>query len=114
ELLPVLHQHRARLREIVAAHRADDGPVAWDDGRFTTCGRCEACAEQAAARRDVLLVGGVYETQRAQLVAGGITTIDGLAAADDPPPGMPARSFERVREQARLQLGTNGGDGEVA
>ncbi|MFD6177026.1 MULTISPECIES: TM0106 family RecB-like putative nuclease [unclassified Isoptericola] len=108
ELLPVLEQRRARLREVVAAHRADDGPLAWGDERFTACGRCEACAEQAAAHRDVLLVGGVYERQRAALVAGGITTIDALAAAEEPPDGMPARSFERVRDQARLQLGQGG------
>ncbi|SKC81566.1 TM0106 family RecB-like putative nuclease [Krasilnikoviella flava] len=114
ELLPVLQQRRARLREVVAAHRADDGSLAWGDERFTACGRCESCAEQAAAHRDVLLVGGVYEAQRARLVAGGITTIDALAAAEEPPQGMPARSFERVREQARLQLGTSAGDGEVA
>ncbi|MCK9794384.1 TM0106 family RecB-like putative nuclease [Isoptericola sp. 4D.3] len=114
ELLPVLRRRRARLRDVVAAHRADDGPLAWGDERFTACGRCEACAEQAAALRDVLLVGGVYEAQRARLVAGGITTIDALAAAEEPPEGMPARSFERVREQARLQLGTSAGDGEVA
>jgi len=113
ELLPVLEQRRARLRDVVAAHRADEGPLAWGDERFTACGRCEACTEQVAAHRDVLLVGGVYEAQRARLVAGGITTIDALAAAEEPPEGMPARSFERVREQARLQLGTSDGDGEV-
>jgi len=114
ELLPVLQQRRARLREVVAAHRADDGPLTWGDERFTACGRCPACAEEAAAHRDVLLVGGVYEQQRARLVAGGITTIDELAKAEDPPAGMPARSFERVRDQARLQLGTGEWDGEVA
>ncbi|MFE6968345.1 TM0106 family RecB-like putative nuclease [Isoptericola sp. NPDC057653] len=119
ELLPVLQQRRARLRDVVAAHRADDGPLAWGDERFTACGRCEACAEQVAAHRDVLLVGGVYESQRARLVAGGITTIDALAAAEEAPVGMPARSFERVRDQARLQLGTGElgageWDGEVA
>ncbi|MFF2453331.1 TM0106 family RecB-like putative nuclease [Isoptericola sp. NPDC058082] len=114
ELLPVLQQRRARLREVVAAHRADDGPLAWGDERFTACGRCPACAEEAAAHRDVLLVGGVYEQQRARLLAGGITTIDELAKAEDPPAGMPARGFERVRDQARLQLGTGEWDGEVA
>ncbi|MFE5339215.1 TM0106 family RecB-like putative nuclease [Isoptericola sp. NPDC056578] len=113
ELLPVLQQRRARLREVVAAHRADDGPLAWGDERFTACGRCPACAEEAAAHRDVLLVGGVYEQQRARLLAGGITTIDELAKAEDPPAGMPARGFERVRDQARLQLGTGEWDGEV-
>ncbi|MFB7800447.1 TM0106 family RecB-like putative nuclease [Isoptericola sp. NPDC056134] len=119
ELLPVLQERRARLREVVAAHRADDGPLAWVDERFTACGRCPACAEQAAEHRDVLLVGGVYEQQRTRLVAGGITTIDELAKAEEPPAGMPARSFERVRDQARLQLGTGAfgtgeWDGEVA
>ncbi|MFC8599278.1 TM0106 family RecB-like putative nuclease [Isoptericola sp. NPDC057191] len=114
ELLPVLQQRRARLREIVAEHRADDGPLAWGDKRFTACGRCEACTEQVAAHRDVLLVGGVYENQRARLLGGGIPTIDALAAAEEPPAGMPARSFERARDQARLQLGTGTWDGEVA
>ncbi|HWV79308.1 MAG TPA: TM0106 family RecB-like putative nuclease, partial [Isoptericola sp.] len=118
ELLPVFRQRRDRLRAVVAAHRADAGPLAWGDARFTACGRCPACAEQAAAHRDVLLVGGVYEHQRARLVAGGIATIDELAKAEEPPAGMPARSFERVRDQARLQLGAGpwdeAWDGEVA
>ncbi|MEL7977722.1 TM0106 family RecB-like putative nuclease [Isoptericola sp. F-RaC21] len=118
ELLPVFRQRRARLHDVVAVHRADDGPLVWGDERFVACGRCAACAEQAAAHRDVLLVGGVYEQQRARLVAGGITTIDELAKAEQPPAGMPARSFERVRDQARLQLGTGSWgedwDGEVA
>src|SRR5690606_41666627 len=69
-----------------------------------------SCQAQIEARRDVLLVGGVYESQRARLHAAGIRTIDELAAATDETPvpdGMSASAFARVRRQAALQLGTD-------
>ena len=116
EVLPVFRARRDRMLEVVAEHLADDGPVAWGDPRFAACGRlgvCPDCAEAADRHRDVLLVGGVYPRQRAALVAGGVTTIDALAATEQPPPGMSAGAFEKVRSQAALQLGTDPGDGRV-
>jgi len=116
DLLPVLHRRRARLLDLLDAHVADDGPVRWGDDRYQACGRlrdCPDCAEAAAASRDVLLVGGVYEPQRVRLAAVGLTTIDALAVAQEPPDGMAAGRFEGLRAQARLQLGLDDGDGSV-
>lgn len=117
DLLPVFRKRRERLTEILDAHVADDAPASWTDERYLTCGRlrdCLDCSEAAEQRRDVLLVGGVYGAQRARLSASGITTIDELAAAEEPPDGMAVTRFEGLRAQARLQLGLDDGDGSVA
>ncbi|MEV0893036.1 TM0106 family RecB-like putative nuclease [Promicromonospora sp. NPDC050262] len=117
DLLPVFRKRRARLIEVLDEHVADTGPVRWHDERYLACGRlrdCPDCAEAAHESRDVLLVGGVYGAQRARLSASGITTIDALATAEDPPDGMAAGRFEGLRAQARLQLGLDDGDGSVA
>ncbi|MBD8078553.1 TM0106 family RecB-like putative nuclease [Cellulosimicrobium arenosum] len=113
DLLPVYRDRRDRLRTLVDQHVARDAPAPWDHPGIRSCGRCEACVEQIEARRDVLLVGGVYENQRTALRAGGITTIDELATATDPPRGMSGSAFRRVRDQAALQLGTGPVDGTV-
>ncbi|MFD2027435.1 TM0106 family RecB-like putative nuclease [Promicromonospora aerolata] len=117
DLLPVFRQRRARLVEVLDAHVADDAPVSWADDRYLVCGRlrdCPDCAEAAAADRDVLLVGGVYGAQRVKLAAAGLSTIDALAVAEEPPDGMAAARFAGLRAQARLQLGLDDGDGSVA
>ncbi|MBD5784959.1 TM0106 family RecB-like putative nuclease [Cellulosimicrobium terreum] len=113
DLLPVFRDRRARLRHLVDEHVARAAPAPWDDPDVRSCGRCDACLEQVAARRDVLLVGGVYETQRARLRAAGITTIDELAVATTAPPDLSASTFRRVQDQAALQLGTGPVDGTV-
>ncbi|RPF19540.1 TM0106 family RecB-like putative nuclease [Myceligenerans xiligouense] len=117
DVLPVFRRRRERLLRILAEHVSDDAPVAWGDDRWLACGRlgaCQDCAEAATARRDVLLVKGVYERQRARLAEGGVTTIDLLATAVAAPDGMPAARFEALRDQARLQLGLDEGHGSVA
>jgi uncharacterized protein len=117
DLLPVFRKRRTRLVEVLDAHVADDAPVTWDDGRYLACGKlrsCPDCAEAAAQARDVLLVGGVYGVQRSKLSESGISTIDALATAEEPPDGMAAGRFENLRAQARLQLGLDDGDGSVA
>ncbi len=117
DLLPVFRKRRQRLSEVLATHVADDAPVSWSDERYLACGRlrdCPDCADAAKQSRDVLLVGGVYGAQRTKFSASGIMTIDGLAAAEEPPDGMAAGRFEGLRAQARLQLGLDEGDGSVA
>jgi uncharacterized protein len=116
DLLPVFRKRRARLLEILGTHVADDAAVSWGDDRHLACGKlrsCPDCAEAAARSRDVLLVGGVYGAQRTRLSAAGISTIDALATAEEPPDGMAAARFEGLRAQARLQLGLDDGDGSV-
>lgn len=117
DLLPVFRKRRSRLTEVLDTHVADAGPVRWQDDRYLACGRlrdCPDCAEAAQQSRDVLLVGGVYGSQRARLSTAGITTIDDLASAEAPPDGMAPGRFEGLRAQARLQLGLDEGDGSVA
>lgn len=117
DLLPVFRKRRTRLLEVLDTHVAHDAPVTWGDDRYLACGKlrsCPDCADAAARSRDVLLVGGVYGTQRARLSAAGISTIDALADASEPPDGMAAARFAGLRAQARLQLGLDDGDGSVA
>lgn len=104
DVVPVYRQRRARLQALLDGHRLDDGPVVWGDQRFNACGRCDVCAPEAAAARDLLLVAGVFAGQREKLQAAGIRTIDELAAGDGPVPGMSDGSVRRLRLQARLQV----------
>lgn len=106
DLVPVYLDRRTRLQELLDAHRADDGPAAWGDPRWAACGRCSLCTAELEARRDVTLVAGVYERQRARLAAVGITTIDQLAAAPDDleVDGLSPAAVVAARLQARLQL----------
>ncbi|WP_150958035.1 TM0106 family RecB-like putative nuclease [Microbacterium testaceum] len=112
DLLPVFELRRARLRALIADRRVDlgvAGPVIpWGDPRgdlgVIACGRCATCELEVVAHRDLLLVAGMRPVQRDRLRAGGIQTIDQLAAAVSPPVGMSADTFASLRTQARLQL----------
>ncbi|UZN03012.1 TM0106 family RecB-like putative nuclease [Cellulomonas sp. S1-8] len=106
DLVPVYLERRARLQEMLDAHRAQDAPVVWDDDRWASCGRCGVCTAQLEAQRDVALVAGVYERQRPLLVAAGYPTIDALAAAPDglEVDGLSPEVVEKVLLQARLQV----------
>jgi uncharacterized protein len=112
DLLPVFELRRARLRALIADRRVDLGaagePIAWGDPRgqlgVVACGRCAACELEVVASRDLLLVAGMRPVQRARLTAAGISTIDALADAPEPPSGMSADTFASLRTQARLQL----------
>lgn len=122
DLLPVFGLRRERLRALIADRRVDlgtAGPViAWGDPRgdlgVIACGRCATCELEVVAHRDLLLVAGMRPVQRDRLRAGGIATIDALAAAAAPPTAMSADTFASLRTQARLQLespaGVPGGD----
>ncbi|PRZ08634.1 uncharacterized protein BCE75_101246 [Isoptericola sp. CG 20/1183] len=116
EVLPVFRARRERLLEVVERHVAADAPVEWDAPGHTACrrlGQCPDCAAAAEAHSDVLLVAGVYGTQRARLGEAGITTMEALAAATSPPDGMSADRFAGLRFQAGLQLGSEPGHGSV-
>lgn len=102
DLLPVFRERRRRFRELTAEHRAGDATVKWQQPGIVHCGRCDYCAEQVQAHRDLLMVAGMSVVQRKKLHAAGITTIDELAAM----PAADARnSVVRLRAQARMQLG---------
>lgn len=106
DVVPVYRERRARLEEMLDTHRAEAGPVRWDDERWSACGRCALCTAELEARRDVTLVAGVYERQRAALVAAGITTVDALAGAPDglEVDGLSPAVVEKAQLQARLQV----------
>jgi uncharacterized protein len=108
DLLPVFRERRDRFRDLTAAHREQDAAVQWQQAGITYCGRCNYCAEQVQAHRDLLMVGGMTTVRRKKLIADGITTIDALA---DLPPGKAAGSLVRLRDQARMQLGRDVPDG---
>ena len=108
DLLPVFRERRRRFRQLVADHQASDGTVGWQQAGIMQCGRCDYCAEQVQANRDLLMVAGMSVVQRKKLQAKGITTIDQLA-------GMPEadarNSLARLRSQARMQLGLDSAAG---
>ncbi|GAB3798760.1 TM0106 family RecB-like putative nuclease [Humibacter antri] len=111
DVLPVYRKRIARLHDIVRQHLADGQAVHWGDERFAACGRCDTCAAEVEANRDVLLVAGVRVTQRPRFVAAGIRTIDELAAlADDVEVERVApTAVAAAREQAKLQLAARAG-----
>ncbi|GAA1765665.1 TM0106 family RecB-like putative nuclease [Pseudarthrobacter sulfonivorans] len=108
DLLPVFRERRDRFRDLTAAHREQDSAVQWQQTGISYCGRCNYCAEQVQAHRDLLMVGGMTTVRRKKLIAEGITTIDALA---DLPPGKASGSVVRLRDQARMQLGRDLPDG---
>ncbi|MDQ1057276.1 putative RecB family nuclease [Arthrobacter globiformis] len=108
DLLPVYRERRARFRELTAAHRHAEAPVAWQQPGVSYCGRCDYCAEQVAGHRDLLMVAGMTSIQRKKLVADGITTIDALAEL---PLHLATGSRRRLRDQARMQTGLDAADG---
>ncbi len=112
DLLPVYRAWRGRLLAVVDEHLMRDGRAPWGGG-VRLCGRCDDCIRAATERRDVLLVGGVYESQRARLRAAGIETVEDLIAATEPPEQMATGMFERLRANAALQFGAADPDGTV-
>ncbi|MEE6294987.1 TM0106 family RecB-like putative nuclease [Georgenia wangjunii] len=102
DIVPVFRERRARLDALITAH-LDAGPVTWGQEGVLACGRCETCAAEVAAHRDVLLVAGLRTTQRARLHAAGITTVEELAASTGPVSGIGTATLAGLRDQARLQ-----------
>ncbi|MBN8211317.1 MAG: TM0106 family RecB-like putative nuclease [Xanthomonadales bacterium] len=68
----------------------------------------EKCDERRRTDDHISLVAGITKTQIDELVSQGITTLSGLAAMPLPLTWKPTRgstqAYERVREQARVQL----------
>ena len=104
DIRPVYRKRRQRLLQIITERLADTQPVAWGDPRYTVCGRCTTCEAEVQAHRDPLLVAGLRLSQRARLAAGGIGTIDDLAAFTQDIDGVSDSTLTALRTQARLQL----------
>lgn len=103
ELLPVYRSRRQVLQELLDTHLAGGQAVQWGDASVRACLRCPECQIRIDANDDVLLVAGLRTTQRARMIAAGITTITQLADHRGPIEGLSAAMAARLRLQARLQ-----------
>ncbi|MDJ0336027.1 TM0106 family RecB-like putative nuclease [Salinibacterium sp. G-O1] len=105
EILPVYRNRRARILAIVGARLADTTAVAWGDPDYTIDGRCDHCAPEVVASRDLLMVAGLRVSQRAKLIAAGITTIDDFAATPARPDScdLAVSTYAQLQAQAALQ-----------
>ncbi|KQU04000.1 nuclease [Rhodococcus sp. Leaf7] len=104
DVLPVYRRARREMVALLTAHYEQLLPASWADLDIRACFRCEHCAPEVEAQRDLLLVAGMRVSQRAALVAAGITTIDDLAASEGSIPDLPERSLAGLRSQARAQV----------
>ncbi|WP_220037456.1 MULTISPECIES: bifunctional RecB family nuclease/DEAD/DEAH box helicase [unclassified Curtobacterium] len=106
DIAPVYRTQRDELRRVIDERIAASEPLAWGDPRYTSCGRCGICSTQVEEHRDLVLVAGMRLDQRARLIAAGVTSIDALATAEGPVPGVSAATLATLRAQARLQTGS--------
>jgi predicted RecB family nuclease len=109
DILPVYRKRRARLERLIDERVADPAPTEWGDPRYAACGRCDACEKQVQDHRDVLLVANLRLTQRARLRAAGVSTIEELAEASGPVPGISDATLTTLRQQAQLQVASPAG-----
>lgn len=107
DLIPVYRERRARLHHLLDEHRLATQAVAWNDDRYVACGRCDTCAAEVAAHRDLLLVAGMRTSQRTRLREAGVTTIDELATHSRAVDGMRAGTRTTLCAQAALQVRQN-------
>ncbi|GAA2223417.1 TM0106 family RecB-like putative nuclease [Herbiconiux moechotypicola] len=107
DLLPVYLDRRARLQTLLDS-RLEAPAVEWGDPGYAVCGRCEVCAPEVEAHRDLLLVAGLRLAQRDRLRRAGLATIDALAASSGPVEGIGSAALEALRDQARMQVGGEG------
>ena len=103
-IAPVYAGRRDRVLTILDAHQDTEAPAVWGEPGVHACGRCPACTTELRAAGDVLLVAGVYPSQRKKLLAAGVTTMADLAERSEPVPDLPDARLARIRAQARLQL----------
>lgn len=106
-----VYRHRRRHLETLLTRHLDEGvTTAWNDERLSQCGSCDHCAAQVEAHRDLLLVAGLRRTQRQRLRAGGIESIEQLAASTSTVPGLPERTWRTLSAQARMQVSAPEGE----
>ena len=103
-ITPVYAARRARVLTLLDAHQDTEAQAVWGAAGIHACGRCPACTAELRATSDVLLVAGVYPSQRKKLLAAGVATMADLAEREDPVPDVPELRLARLRAQARLQL----------
>jgi predicted RecB family nuclease len=110
DILPVFRERRDRFLALTAAHMAQPGTVRWGTPGIMACGRCDYCQELVSSTDDLLLVARMNSAQRKALQEMKIFTVAELAQATLPAAKAPLR---RLQDQARMQSGLGGADGEV-
>ncbi len=97
-----------RLRRLFEAELSDGLSASYPDP-VPHCGLCrwsDVCDERRRSDDHLSLVARITRAQTAKLAARGVSTVAELAelGADGRPPGIGEVSFERLRQQARLQV----------
>ncbi len=104
-------------RQMTAAMALGDEPLAdaYYPEPVEMCGACRwspTCGAKRRADDHLSLVSGISRAQRQELAARSVTTLTSLARLPQPLAFKPRRgsidSYERVRDQARLQLASHG------
>ena len=107
ELRPVmpLHLHAKRRLEAVVSRR-DDAPYPEPVAHCDICDFSLECDTRRRVDRHLSLVAGAGRSSREDLVAGGVGTIDLLAAPEQGAAceGVRPETLERLRIQAHLQV----------
>ncbi|HUF46351.1 MAG TPA: TM0106 family RecB-like putative nuclease [Vicinamibacterales bacterium] len=105
-----VRQLEARLGQAVARGHEDLAAAHYPEP-VDHCDICPWIGGCAARRRQddhLSLVAGISRLQRRELEPRGIATVEALAAVGDPLPFRPTRgsadTYERVRDQARVQV----------
>ncbi|MFV0252580.1 MAG: TM0106 family RecB-like putative nuclease [Beutenbergiaceae bacterium] len=102
--LAVLREHRSRAERLLDIHAGSEQAQPWGDPQVQACGRCPACQAAMEQARDVRLVWGLRRSHQQALSRAGITTVDQLAAGDQPVPQVHPNILHRLRTQARMQV----------
>jgi predicted RecB family nuclease len=104
----VQRNYEAELQKALPSSVETAGPYPDPVAHCEICNWYPVCADRWAKDDYIALVAGIQRIQRKELEAWGVTTLAALAKIPLPLPHKPGRgsvsTFERLREQARLQF----------
>jgi len=110
DILPTYLKRRQDMVSLIEARTANrnsgGAALLWGDDTYAACGRCAVCEPHVDANQDLFGIAGMRGEQRAKLRAAGIKSISALALADHKPDNLNAKTFEKLRTQAKLQVKT--------
>ena len=110
DLIDLAEEFEKRARSRIETFSTINSPN-WAAPR-EACVRCrwkEHCAEGRVSDRDLSLIYGIRSSTRSTLIDGGIVTIDDMSKATDEQrkslkKTVSKETFEKLREQARIQI----------